>query len=72
MLLTKFPFCLQQKGDQYLMQKLSYNIKDEYSHEFNEIGDILSQLKNGRVYEISNAKMDGYFATNVAKLEQKV
>ena len=54
------------------MNKLDYDVKDEYSHELNEIGDILRQLKNGRVYEISNAKMDGYLATNVDKLEQKI
>lgn len=54
------------------MNKLDYDVKDEYNHELNEIGDILRQLKNGRVYEISNAKMDGYLATNIDKLEQKI
>lgn len=54
------------------MEKLDYEIKDEYSHELNEIGNILRQLKDGRIYEISNAKMDGYLATNVGKLEQKI
>ena len=54
------------------MEKLSYNIKDKYSFELNEIGDILTQLKNGRIYELTNDKMDGYIYTNVDKLEKKL
>jgi len=54
------------------MEKLNYEIKKEYSHELNEIANILRQLRNGRIYEISNAKMDGYLATNVDKLEQEI
>lgn len=54
------------------MEKLPYNIKDEYSFELNEIGDILSQLKEGKIYELTNVKMDGFIYTNVDKLEKKL
>lgn len=54
------------------MNKLDYDIKIEYSQELNEIGNILRQLKDGRIYEISNAKIDGYLATNVDKLERNI
>lgn len=43
------------------MEKLSYNIKEEYSVELNKIDNRLTQLKKGRVYELSNAQMDGSF-----------
>ena len=54
------------------MEKLNYSIKEEYSHELNEIGNKLKQLKDGRVYELSNAKMDGFLSTNVQKLESEI
>lgn len=54
------------------MEKLNYEIREEYGHELEEIGNILRQLKEGRVYEKSNAKMDGYLATNAEKLEIKI
>lgn len=54
------------------MKKLDYNIKSEYSHEFNEIANILSQLENKRIYEFSNAKMNGYLATNIRKLRNEI
>jgi len=54
------------------MEKLNYEIREEYGHELEEIGNILRQLKEGRVYEKSNAKMDGYLTTNVEKLENKI
>lgn len=49
------------------MEKLPYSIKDEYSAELNNISNRLTQLKNGRVYELSNAKMDGFLYTNIEK-----
>lgn len=54
------------------MEKLTYEIKKEYSHELNEIGNLLRQLKDGRIYEISNVKMDGYLYTNAEKLENAI
>ncbi|WP_335871054.1 hypothetical protein [Bacillus sp. 2205SS5-2] len=48
------------------------NVTDKYSHELLEIKNKLSQLENGRVYELSNAQMDGYLATNVKQLEKMI
>lgn len=41
------------------MEKLTYSISKEYSHELNEISHKLEQLEKGRVYELSGAQMDG-------------
>lgn len=54
------------------MEKLSYSIKEEYSVELNKINNRLSQLKSGRVYELSNARMDGSLFTNIEKLENEI
>lgn len=54
------------------MEKLSYNIKEEYSVELNKIDNRLTQLKKGRVYELSNAQMDGSLYTNIEKLEKDI
>ena len=54
------------------MEKLSYSIKEEYSVELNKINNRLSQLKSGRVYELSNARMDGSLFTNIEKIENEI
>jgi len=54
------------------MEKLNYSIKEEYGQELNEIENILNQLKDGRIYELSNAKMDGSLATNAQKLKTEI
>ena len=54
------------------MEKLSYSIKEEYSVELNKINNRLSKLKSGRVYELSNARMDGSLFTNIEKLENEI
>ncbi len=54
------------------MDKLSYNLKEEYSHEVGEMANTLRQLKTGRIYELSGAKMDGYLSTNIEKLEKQI
>lgn len=40
----------------------------KYEHEILNIKNKLNQLENGRVYEITNAKMDGYLAKNIEQL----
>lgn len=52
--------------------KLGYQISKKYSHELNEIGNKLRQLENGRIYELSNATMDGYLATNIGQLRSMI
>ena len=49
-------------------QKLNYEISKSYSHELNKIRNKLKQLEDGRVYELSGAKMDGFLSTNIAQL----
>lgn len=50
--------------------KLNYEISKRYSHELLELENKLVQLENNRVYELSDAKMDGYLATNVSQLRK--
>lgn len=48
------------------------DITGRYSHELNSIANITRQLKNGRIYELSGAKMDGYLHTQIKKLEEEI
>ena len=43
-----------------------------FSHELNEIENKLRQMESGRVYELSNAQMDGYLANNVSQLREMI
>ena len=52
--------------------KLNYEISDCYSYELNKIRNKLDQMECGRIYELSQAKMDGYLATNVAQLREMI
>lgn len=52
--------------------KLEYDIKDKYSYEINEIGNKLSQLEAGRIYENGGSKMDGSLATNIKQLRKMI
>ena len=54
------------------MERLSYNISDEYSHELGEMHNKLNQLERGRIYELSGAQMDGYLATNISQLRKEI
>ena len=47
-------------------------IRKKYSHELHDIKNKLDQLRNGRVYEISNVKSDGYISTNIDQLEKSI
>ena len=48
------------------------DITNKYSYELQEISNKLNQLRNKRIYEISNAKMDGFMATNIDQLEKMI
>ena len=52
--------------------KLDYNLKERYSFEINEIADKLNQIEQGRVYENSGSKMDGFLSTNVKQLRKMI
>lgn len=54
------------------MSEKVIDIKEKYGNEINEIEYILKNLENGRYYENSQAKMDGYLANNIIKLREKL
>lgn len=53
-------------------RRLDYKISERYGYELNEIANKLKQMENGRVYELSRAQSDGYLATNVGQLRDKI
>lgn len=52
------------------MGRLDYEISERYSHELCNINNKLKQIEDGRIYEISRAKMDGYLSTNINELRK--
>lgn len=50
------------------MSENNKSIQKRYSREIDEIKNKLEDLKKGRIYEISHAKMDGYLATNAEQI----
>ncbi len=54
------------------MERLTYDIANEYSIELREIGEILDKLKNNRVMELNGVGQDGHLSTNAIKLEEKL
>lgn len=48
------------------------DITDRYSHELNSIYNITRQLKNGRIYELTDVKTDGSLYTQITKLEDEL
>ncbi|MCC5421382.1 hypothetical protein [Clostridium perfringens] len=52
--------------------ELPYKINEKYSHELCDIYNILSQLKNNRVYDITNCQSDGFLSTHIDKLEKEL
>lgn len=52
-----------------ISRKLEYSICDVYCQELNDITNKLNDLEHGRIYEVSQAKMDGYLQTNILQLK---
>jgi len=48
------------------------DVRNRYNSELNNIKYILKCLENGKYYENTGAKMDGYLATNIIKLRKQV
>lgn len=48
------------------------NILEKYSVEIENIRYNLERLEQGRFYESSNAKSDGYLSTNVQNLKKDI
>lgn len=54
------------------MTNKNIDITGKYTHEIQEIGNKLRQLKDCRVYEITNVKSDGYLANNIEQLKKMI
>jgi hypothetical protein len=54
------------------MSENSLGIARRYSHEIQDIANKLRDLENGRIYELTNAQMDGYLATNINQLRKMI
>jgi hypothetical protein len=54
------------------MLEKKLDIKKKYSHELLDIENRLRDLEQNRIYELSGARMDGYLATNIIKLREKI
>ena len=50
----------------------SVDVTGRYSREIEEIKYILQNIENGRYYENSGARMDGYLSTNITKLRENL
>jgi uncharacterized protein YoxC len=48
------------------------DVINKYNQEILDIKNKLNQLERGRVYELSNAQMDGYLATNIEQLRRMI
>ena len=48
------------------------DVIEKYNHELIKIKNKLNQLEKGRVYEITNAKMDGYLDRNIRELREMI
>lgn len=46
------------------------DVTGKYEQELLDIKNVLNQLDQGRVYEISNIKTDGYLSTNIKELKK--
>lgn len=44
----------------------------KYNYELINIKNKLNQLEKGRVYELTNAKMDGYLDRNIKELKEMI
>lgn len=51
------------------MEKIN-DIQNKYEGELLNIKNKLNHLEEGRIYEITGAKMDGYLATNIIELKK--
>jgi hypothetical protein len=54
------------------MSENNLGIAKRYSMEIQDIANKLRDLENGRIYELTNAQMDGYLATNIIQLRKMI
>ena len=54
------------------MEDKAKEVRQKYSHEFNDIRHRLKLLEDGRIKELTGANMDGYLATNIINLRKEL
>ncbi|WP_424475534.1 hypothetical protein [Oceanobacillus kimchii] len=54
------------------MSKIQIDLDKFYSKEINNIMNMLNHLENGRIYEKTDNRSDGYLATNIAELRHEI
>ncbi|MFB9990005.1 hypothetical protein [Bacillus benzoevorans] len=48
------------------------DVKNKYAGELMKINNKLNQLEKGRIYDLTNAQMDGYLSTNIEQLREMI
>lgn len=48
------------------------DVRNKYDGELMEIKNKLNQLEKGRIYDLTNAQMDGYLSTNIEQLREMI
>ncbi len=46
------------------------DVRNKYTRELLNIKNKLNQLEKGRIYDLTNAQMDGYLSTNIKQLRE--
>lgn len=65
-------FLKSNRGYGNMDNKLNYEIKVKYGNELCAIQNKLQQLESGRIYELTEVKMDGYLSTNIQQLREMI
>ncbi len=55
-----------------IMSEKTIDVRNKYIQEIMDITAKLNQLEKGRIYELTNAQIDGYLATNVNQLRKMI
>ena len=55
-----------------ILKNKSVDVRERYCREIGEIEYILKNLEEGRYYEKTSARGDGYLATNITNLRNKL
>ena len=48
------------------------DVRNKYSVELMNINNKLNQLEKDRIYDLTNAQMDGYLSTNIEQLREMI
>jgi hypothetical protein len=55
-----------------MAEEKKLDISKRYSIEIQNINNKLQQLEDGRIYDLTNAQMDGYLSTNIGQLKEMI